>query len=102
MAMRRVDTSPLMGLREQMISHIEDLRAGRPHADRMYGRDLEQLRGGGPVVVPGWKLWRYRIPGVSQRLHAYYRLEPDGSVVEVVPRRDPSNPASILGWEEVR
>jgi len=53
------------------------------------------------VVLVGWELARYHRPEFRPGRHAFYRIEPNGRVLEVVVRRDPHEPLAIVGWDEV-
>lgn len=98
----RTDLEQTPKLREQMAAHYESLCASRPWArDRQYGQRLDKLRSGEPLVLPGWALRRFHVPVVRRGAGAFYRVEPDGRVVEVIAVRDPADRMSIVDWAEV-
>jgi len=72
---------------------------GRTHGHARHVVDA--LDRGDPVVLAGWELARYHLPQVRRGVHAFYQVGTDGRVVEVVARRDPNDPDSIVAWEEV-
>jgi hypothetical protein len=90
-------------LRERLIADYEAKQDRHPWwPARVYGPTLARLRAGEPVVFPAWQLYPYDLPPVRTGKSGFYRLEPEGSVVEVLPRRDPNDPLTSVGWDEVR
>lgn len=101
-------------LRARLLAHYRE-QADRWGGVRLDGSDapprrnthaellVEQIEAGGPVVLPGWALRRHVRPGgvVRRSVYAFYRVESDGRVVEVSARRDPTDPSSIIDWDEV-
>lgn len=75
--------------------------ADRGHADGHARHVVDALDRGDPVVLVGWELARYHRPEFRPGRHAFYRIEPNGRVLEVVVRRDPHEPLAIVGWDEV-
>lgn len=91
------------GLRERLLEAWEG-KAARYYSPvpAYYRLKVEALRAGEPVVFYGWQLHAYEVPVVRTGQHGFYRLGRDGSVVEVVPRRDPRDADSVIGYDEVR
>lgn len=80
------------GVRAALIAHYSAHIAKRPWAVRIYGGQLETLRAGEPLVLPGWALTRHVPPGVLRGgANAYFRVERDGGVVEIDCPRDPND-----------
>src|SRR5690242_21642164 len=102
----RAEGQPRGELRAALIADCEQAITGRQWAaTHIYGPRLHALRAGEPLVLPGWALRaaaeRWGITVETRRgAWAYYRVEPDGRVVEVVARREPTDPTSITGWDE--
>src|SRR3954451_19805251 len=103
MAVRKHRAPRVGGLRERLLVAWEGKAARYSARVPSYFRlKLEPLRAGEPVVFYGWQLHGYGLPVVRRGVHGFYRVGPDGSVVEVVPRRDPRDPDSVVGYDEVR
>jgi len=104
---RRISTAARVDVRGERLTELRARAAkpvvgldGRVLEDRYHAAQLADLEAGRPIVVAGWQLVKY-LPALRRRHRAYYRLEPDGRVVEVVARRDPTDRMSIAGWDVV-
>jgi hypothetical protein len=102
MAVRKHGAPRVGGLRERLLEKYEARATRYSTVPAYYRLKLEPLRAGEPVVLSGWQLHGYGLPVVRTGQHGFYMVEPDGSVVEVVPRRDPRDPGSVIGYDEVR
>lgn len=114
--MRRVrdapPAAPPMSLRDRLLAKYEPADARFRDRGRvgtgLFGVLVDNLKAGRPVVLAGWQLRAVRpaepartVDGRAVAGGTMYRVDPDGSVVEVVARRDPDDRMSIIGWDEV-
>ncbi len=104
MARRLRDSGPdaVLSLRAGLRVHFAARavrNADRGRVDGHARHVVDALDAGERVVLAGWTLARFHLPEVHRGRHAFYRVEPDGRLLEVVARRDLLDGMSVVAWD---